>query len=166
LERLASLSENADPGVKYFSGTATWHTNFQAPAGLFGQGRALRLDLGGVQVIAEVILNGNQLGVAWKPPYSVDVTKALRPGRNDLEVKVTNLWPNRLIGDEQLPEDSDRNGDGTLKFWPQWLEDGKPSPTGRVTFTTWRLWGKGDALLESGLLGPVTIVAGQIFETD
>jgi len=72
-----------------------------------------------------------------------------------------NLWPNRLIGDEQLPEDSERNPDGTLKQWPQWVLDGKPSPSGRFTFTSWRLWKKNDALLESGLIGPV-----QLWTTD
>ena len=82
---------------------------------------------------------------------------AARPGSNDLEIEVTNLWINRMIGDEQLPEDSDRNPDGTLKAWPAWLEADKPSPTGRLTFTSHRLWKKGDALVPSGLLGPVTV---------
>lgn len=164
LDRLASLSDNPDLGVKSFSGTATWHATFQAPLSLFGRGRVLRLDLGDVQVIASVKLNGKELGTLWKPPFTLDVSSALKPGQNTIEVKVTNLWPNRLIGDEQLPEDSDRNGDGTLKSWPQWLKDGKPSPTGRLTFTTWRLWGRGDTLLKSGLEGPVTITAGQLVE--
>ena len=66
---------------------------------------------------------------------------------------------NRQIGDEHLPEDSDRNANGTLKSWPQWVQEGKPSPTGRYTFTDWRLWKKDDPLVESGLLGPVTIQA-------
>ena len=65
-----------------------------------------------------------------------------------------------MIGDEQLPEDSDRNPDGTLKKWPEWLEQGKPSPTGRFTFTTWRLYKKGDPLVKSGLLGPVLLRRG------
>jgi GH25 family lysozyme M1 (1,4-beta-N-acetylmuramidase) len=64
---------------------------------------------------------------------------------------------NRMIGDEQLPEDSERNPNGTLKSWPKWLAEGKPSPTGRFTFTSWRLWQKDSPLQESGLLGPVTI---------
>jgi len=85
------------------------------------------------------------------------VTGAIRAGGNALEVEVTNLWPNRMIGDEQLPEDSDRHGNGTLKAWPQWLLDGKPSPTGRYTFTSWRLWGKDAQLQPSGLSGPVTV---------
>ena len=83
-----------------------------------------------------------------------------RDGDNALEIKVVNLWVNRMIGDEALPEDSERNADGTLKKWPQWLEEGKPSPAGRFTFTTWRLWKKGAPLLESGLIGPVTLGTG------
>ncbi|MCX6377288.1 MAG: hypothetical protein NTU88_14855 [Armatimonadetes bacterium] len=114
-----------------------------------------------MQVIAEVRLNGKRLGILWKPPFTVNVKDALRPGRNEIEVRVTNLWPNRMIGDEQLPDDSDRNPGGTLKSWPRWLSEGKPSPTGRYTFTSWRMWKKDEALLKSGLLGPVTLRAAQ-----
>ena len=85
------------------------------------------------------------------------VTKALQPGDNTLEVKVVNLWINRLIGDEHLPEDSQRNANGTLKEWPSWLNEGKPNPAGRFTFTSWRLYKKDDPLADSGLLGPVTL---------
>jgi hypothetical protein len=157
LDGLASLHEHADPGVKYFSGAATYRASFEAkppdaPA------RAI-LDLGRVEVMAEVALNGKDLGILWKPPYRVDVTGALKAGANALEVKVVNLWINRMIGDEQLPEDSDRNKNGTLKAWPDWLQEGKPSPAGRFTFTSWRLWKKDAPLVESGLLGPVTLRA-------
>jgi hypothetical protein len=117
----------------------------------------LYLDLGNVQVMARVSLNSKDLGILWKSPYRVDLTAALKAGENDLEIRVTNLWVNRLIGDEQLPEDSERNPDGTLKAWPQWVIERKPSPTGRFTFTSWRLWKKGDPLTESGMLGPVTL---------
>ena len=89
-------------------------------------------------------------------PSRVDMTGAARPGKNTLTVKVTNLWPNRLIGDEQRPADCEWNGK-ELKAWPGWLRDGKPSPTGRLTFTTWHHWTKDDSLLASGLLGPVTL---------
>jgi hypothetical protein len=92
------------------------------------------------------------------------VTETLRPGQNALEIRVTNLWPNRMVGDEALPEDSLRNEDGTLKQWPAWLNEGKPSPTGRFTFTSWRLWKKTDPLVPSGLLGPVALVVTEIRE--
>ena len=120
--------------------------------------RRLWLDLGEVQAFARVKVNGKDFGLLWKPPFLLDVTDAVSAGENRLEVGVTNLWPNRMIGDEQLPEDSLRNPDGTLKRWPDWLRQGKPSPTGRQTFTTWRLWKKSDPLLKSGLLGPVRLV--------
>lgn len=67
-------------------------------------------------------------------------------------------WGNRLIGDENWPEDSDCNPNGTLKSWPEWVQQEKPSPTGRFSFTSWRLWTKGDPLQISGLLGPVSVL--------
>lgn len=158
-DRLMSWNEHADPGVKYFSGTATYSRTLNVPREMLVKGQRLELDLGKVAVMAEVRLNGRDLGTLWKPPFSVDISGAAKAGANQLEVRVVNLWPNRMIGDEQLPEDSERNDNGTLKRWPQWLLDGKPSPTGRFTFTSWRLWKKGDALIESGLLGPVTLRA-------
>lgn len=157
LDKLISWSEQSDPGVKYFSGSATYRKAFHVPAELIAADRRLFLDLGRVQVIAELKLNGRDLGILWKPPFRADITDAVKPGANALEVKVVNLWVNRMIGDEQLPEDSARNPNGTLKEWPQWLQEGKPSPTGRYTFTSWRLWKKDSPLQESGLLGPVTL---------
>ncbi len=107
--------------------------------------------------MARVKLNGRDFNVLWKPPYRMEIDQFAKPGENKLEVEVTNLWINRMIGDENLPEDSARNPNGTLKRWPEWLLDGKSSPTGRETFTSWRLWHKGDQLQDSGLLGPVTL---------
>jgi len=159
LDRLLSWSDHPNPGVKCFSGTATYRKTLTVPAGMLSRGRRWVLDLGRVEVIACVKVNGRDLGVLWKGPFRVDVTKALRPGPNALEIRVTNLWPNRMIGDEQLPEDSARNPDGTLREWPTWLQSGKPSPTGRFTFTSWRLWPKDAPLLPSGLLGPVKLEA-------
>jgi hypothetical protein len=158
-DRLVSWSDYPDAGVKYFSGTAVYSKTVEVPASLIGGNRRLYLDFGKVAVMAEAKLNGQDLGILWKAPYRVDVTSVLRPGDNELEVKVVNLWINRLIGDEQLPEDSERKGNGTLKEWPAWLTNGQPSPTGRLTFTSWRLWKKNDALVESGLIGPVTLNA-------
>lgn len=155
-KKLISWTDSTDPGVKYFSGTAAYGKAIDIPAEMLGNGRRLYLDLGDVQVIAQVKLNGEDLGILWKPPFILDITKAARVGKNSLEVKVTNLWINRMIGDEQLPEDSDRNS-GTLRSWPAWLDEGKPSPAGRYSFTTWRLWKKNDPLVKSGLLGPVVL---------
>lgn len=157
LETLVPLNQHADAGVRYFSGTASYHCGFDVPAELLTDGRRLELDLGNVAVMAEVSLNGRPLGVLWKPPFRIVVTGALRAGRNSLEIAVANLWVNRMIGDQQLPSDAERHPNGSLKSWPQWLLDGQPSPTGRFTFTTWELWRKNDALVDSGLIGPVQL---------
>ena len=161
LDHLISWSLHSDPAVRHFSGTASYRTAFTLPAALVSQNQAFALDLGDVQVIAAVTLNGKNLGILWKSPYRVDISQAVKPGANTLQIKVTNLWINRMIGDESLPEDSLRNGDGTLQAWPQWVLDGKSSPTGRTTFTSWRLWGRDSPLQPSGLLGPVTLSAAK-----
>jgi hypothetical protein len=165
-DHLMSWSEHPGAGVKYFSGAATYRKTFEVPSERIGRDRRLILDFGQVEVMAHVRLNGKDLGTLWKPPYRLDVTDALRPGENTLEVKVVNLWVNRMIGDEQLPEDSDRNPNGTLKAWPKWLEEGKASPSGRYTFTSWRLWKKDAPLLPSGLLGPVNLRTVQCVPID
>jgi hypothetical protein len=157
LENLISWTDHPDPGVKYFSGTATYTTTFQPAAELVAPDQRLYLDLGRVAVIAQVRMNNQDLGTLWKPPFRVDVTKALQPGANTLEIKVVNLWPNRMIGDEQLPADGERLPKGTLANWPDWLVENKPNPAGRFSFTTWRLWKKDSPLQQSGLLGPVTL---------
>ena len=159
LDRLISWSRHDDPGVRFFSGTATYTTNLEIPAVALGSGRTLHLDLGQVAVLARVKVNGHDLGVVWKAPFRVEITDAVREGNNTLEVQVTNLWVNRMIGDEQLPEDCERAPDGQLKTWPKWLLEGKPSPAGRHTFATYRVWTKNAPLQDSGLLGPVMLHA-------
>ena len=159
-DKLISWSDSDDPGIKYFSGHAAYSTSFTAPftapLGLLASTSRIYLDLGNVQVMAEVILNGHNLGILWKKPYRLDVTNAMQIGENKLTVKVVNLWINRMIGDELLPEDSERNG-GTLTAWPKWVQDGQPNPHGRYTFSSWKLWNKNDKPVESGLIGPVTL---------
>jgi len=157
LGKLTSWSVHPNSGVKYFSGTATYRESFQLSPEALSAGRTIYLDLGKVAVIAHVSVNGKDLGVLWNAPFRVDATEAFRPGENLLEVRVTNLWVNRMIGDEELPEDSNRNPDGLLKSWPEWLSRGKPSPAGRHTFATYRVWRKDSPLQESGLLGPVML---------
>ncbi|MDD8026932.1 MAG: glycosyl hydrolase family 43, partial [Acidobacteriota bacterium] len=161
-DKLVSWSGHPDKGIAYYSGEATYTKTFPLAADELGGGQRIMIDLGDVQVMAEVKLNGKDLGILWKPPYRVDATAAVRAGDNALEVRVANLAINRQIGDEFLPEDSDRNPDGTLKAWPDWLLAGKPSPSGRFTFTSWRLWSKNDKLQPSGLLGPVILTAAVV----
>ena len=161
LPQLISWTVDSDSGVRYFSGTATYEKDIEIPTERLAAGRELWLDLGEVKNFAEVELNGHAFGTLWKPPFRVNITAAAKPGANKLVVKVTNLWPNRLIGDEQLPSDREWNGK-QLKAWPQWLLDGKPSPTGRFTFTTWHHYTKDSQLLDSGLIGPVTLQTAEI----
>jgi len=161
LEKLISWTDHTNDGVRYFSGTASYEKEIEVSADRLNGGRELWLDLGAVKNFAEVSLNGQNLGVLWKPPFRVNLTAAAKPGVNKLVVKVTNLWPNRLIGDEQLPPDCEWDGK-QLKAWPQWFLDGKPSPTGRLTFTTWHHWTKDSPLLESGLTGPVTLRSAEL----
>jgi len=166
LDKLSSWTEHTDPGVRYFSGTAEYQKDFEIPAALLKQGQAIVLDLGQVRQIAEVTLNGQDLGVWWKPPFAADVSRLARPGRNTLRVRVTNLWVNRLIGDEQYPDDCEWNGK-PIKAWPQWLLKGEPRPVPqRLTFTTWKHWAKDSPLVESGLLGPVVLRPAAVVSLD
>lgn len=158
-ETLQDWAAHSDDSIRFYSGTATYSTVFNLPEKR-NDGDSRRrtyLDLGRVEVIAAVKLNGHDLGILWKPPFRVDVDAALKPGANSLEIRAVNLWVNRQIGDERLPEDSDRTEKGTLTSWPAWLAEGKPSPAGRLAFTSWRLWKKDDALRPSGLIGPVSL---------
>jgi hypothetical protein len=130
---LEDWSKNAEPGIRYYSGTAIYTKSFdwQRTA---DKDKRIWLDLGQVANIAEVTVNGKPCGIAWTPPYRVDITSALRNGKNELRIEVTNTWANRLIGDHDLPEAQ------------------------RITNTIapYRLEGK--PLLQAGLLGPVTIL--------
>jgi hypothetical protein len=126
-----SWSGNADAGIRYFSGTATYKKHFDLPQNHVG--RRLILDLGEVREAAEVWLNGKKLGSAWTPPFRLDATEAVRPGRNSLTIKVANLWVNRLIGDAQ------------------------PDARRKYGFTAIRTYRADAPLRASGLLGPVFI---------
>jgi len=159
-DKLVSLSEHTDPGIRFFSGMATYRTTFEFK--IQNSKFKIFLDLGDVQVIAEVRLNGHDLGILWKPPFRVDVTDALKPGANELEVRVTSLWPNRMIGDAALPDDvpwnRERPKGAYPASWPDWLVKSTARPSGRITFCTRRnVYMKDDPLLPSGLIGPVTL---------
>jgi hypothetical protein len=132
-DQLSSWSENADAGVKYFSGTGTYTKTIQASADWFKDGAQLWIDLGDVKNLAEVTVNGRSLGIVWHAPYRVDATAALKPGANEVSIKVTNAWVNRLIGDQQ--------------------PDAK-----KYTFTTVKPYKDNSPLQPSGLLGPVVVL--------
>jgi hypothetical protein len=117
------------------------------------KGRPVYLDLGEVRNMARVWLNGKDLGVVWTAPWRVNITDALKQKGNQLTIEVVNLWPNRLIGDERLPDDGIKD-----RQWPQWLMEGKPRTSGRYTFTTYKHYTKDSPLLSSGLIGPVRIL--------
>jgi (4-O-methyl)-D-glucuronate---lignin esterase len=134
LDRLASWSTSADTGVKYFSGTGTYTRTIEAEPSWFAPGAQLWLDLGDVQNLAEVSVNGTNLGVVWKKPFRVDMTGAAKAGPNRIEVRVTNLWVNRMIGDRQ------------------------PQAPAQYTFTRPVFYKARSPLLPSGLLGPVRVL--------
>ncbi len=133
LDDLASWSTNSDPGVKYFSGTGTYTKTIDAPADWFTKGAHVWIDLGDVKNLAEVTINGKSLGAVWHTPYRVDATEALKPGANELTIKVTDAWVNRMIGDQQ------------------------PDAKVKYTFTTQKPYKATSKLQEAGLIGPVTI---------
>jgi hypothetical protein len=132
--RLVSWSERPEEGIRHYSGAGAYTTTFDAPGALLGEGVRTWLDLGEVKNLAEVRLNGKDLGVLWKPPFRVDVTGLLQAKANRLEVKVVNLWPNRMIGDETLGEAK------------------------RFTHSNMYKFTAGMPLWVSGLLGPVRVV--------
>jgi hypothetical protein len=135
-ERLASWTENPDPAIRYYSGTATYSTEFTLP-GPLDPSQPLELDLGSVREIATVRVNGRDLGILWKKPFRVALGDAAHPGRNSIEIEITNLWPNRLIGDQQLPPAKRLTRTNIAKFQADW------------------------PLKPSGLLGPVTVEASR-----
>ncbi len=135
-ERLADWTQRPEEGIKYYSGKATYHRTFDLPESTRGNKR-LYLDLGAVKNVAEVRLNGKDLGVVWTAPWRVEITSAVRTTGNELQIDIVNLWPNRLIGDAKLPSEK------------------------RLTETNVKKFKADSPLLPSGLLGPVTLQVGE-----
>jgi hypothetical protein len=153
--RLQSWTDSADDGIRFFSGIATYRKTFEVPAALAARSR-LFLHLGDLAEIAEVTLNGKRLGVVWLPPFRVEISDAVRAGRNRLEIRVANLWANRLNADSLRPA-SDR-------FTRSNLDRIQTDPTsdssyGRVPRGKTRpVYTKIPPLMRSGLFGPVRII--------
>jgi hypothetical protein len=133
LDSLMSWTDVAHAGVKYFSGTGTYTKTIQASPEWFKKGAHLWIDLGDVKNLAEVTVNGKSLGIVWHVPYRVEATNALKPGGNEVTIKVINAWVNRLIGDQQ------------------------PNATTKYTFADVKPYKANSQLLPSGLLGPVRV---------
>ena len=133
-DSLEDWTRRPEPGVKYYSGTATYTKRFDLPAGAAKPGGRLFLDLGSVRELAAVRLNGKSLGTVWAPPFRVDISDAVKTAGNLLEIEVVNFWPNRIIGDQSLPDAQ------------------------RLTRTNIRKLTAGTPLMTSGLLGPVIIL--------
>ncbi len=157
-DSLIDWSKHSNPDIRYFSGTATYKNNFELTQ---KPDSPVWLDLGNVQVIAHVRVNGKDCGIAWKPPYRLDISSAVCVGENSLEINVVNTWVNRLIGDEHLPLDSEWKDWEILERWPEWFLKNEKRPSGRFTFTSCRHYTKDSELSSSGLLGPVKLIVKQ-----
>jgi hypothetical protein len=135
--QLTDWTKRPEPGIQHFSGTATYRKSFELPASAPRTPQsALFLDLGRVRDLASVRLNGQELATLWMEPWRVDITAAVKPGVNTLEIEVANVWHNRLVGDAALPAEQQRTWPATPK---------------RLQLKT--------PLLEAGLLGPATVQA-------
>jgi hypothetical protein len=159
MPKLESLRLNANFDVSHFSGTATYLKHFHLTAKemkLLKRHRAI-LDLGHVENIAEVSVNHSDSVVIWKAPYRCDITDQLQVGENILEVKVTNVLANRLIGDEFLPEKYQYDQYGQMTELPSWYLHNQFDHRDRVFFMTWKSYKKTDPLLESGLTSKVQL---------
>lgn len=159
---LQDWTTHTDPAIRYFSGTASYHKRFNVPQAAM---RARELDLGVVNHLARLNLNGKDLGVVWTAPWSAAIPAGLLKEKdNELVIEVTNVWANRLIGDEQHPDDCEwtpgpRGNGRFIKRFPDWFVKKQPRPsTGRIGFTTWNYFTKDSKLVPSGLLGPVRLM--------
>ena len=133
---LISWSEAPDQGIRYFSGTATYHKSFRFdPKDTVGYDRVI-LDLGNLSEVAEVWLNSQPLGITWSEPYTFEITDGLKKGENTLKIEVANTWSNRLVGDAATGEKFTETNIATAYRDTPWKEA---------------------SLLESGLMGPVTL---------
>jgi hypothetical protein len=131
-KELIDWSKHSLQAIKHYSGTAEYTNTFELTKDIIN-GDKLYVDLGSVSVTARIVLNGKDLGVVWRKPFQVDISEAVKSGKNELKVEVVNLWPNRLIGDDNLPQNE------------------------RKTFTNIQVHKATTTLFSSGLIGPVTI---------
>ncbi len=162
--KLVSWTERTEKGIRFYSGIAKYEREATIPAAMLKPGSKIVLDLGAVKNLARITINGTTFPELWKPPFTCDITTAVKPGANKIALEVANVWANRLVGDEQEPADISWST-GTkgnivvpLAEFPEWLIKGTARPSaGRRTFSTWNYIKKEQPLLPSGLLGPVIL---------
>jgi len=160
-ESLIDWKDSELDGIKHFSGTAHYKKTFVIKPTELKKNGPIYLDLGDVQQIAEVSINGESLATLWKPPFAIDIRDAVKAGTNTLQIEVTNTWVNRLIGDEALPDTSGYKMTGDTV---PWINNNEPPPESeRITFTGYNFFAKEETnvLQTSGLLGPVRLVTTQ-----
>jgi len=144
---LIDWGKHADEGIRHFSGTATYRKTFDVTA---EQAKShARLELGTVAALAQVRLNGKDLGIIWTAPWQVELTGVLKPGKNELEIEVTNAWANRLVGDAALPPEK-RITMSNMAF-----------EKGKRTLKAFQGFASEDQLQPSGLQGPVRVVLSE-----
>jgi hypothetical protein len=152
-KHLISWDKSNESDIKYFSGTAVYTKTFECKD--VTPLKSMILDLGEVEIMARIKLNGSDLGTLWKPPYSVDITSFIKQGANNLEIEVTNLWVNRLIGDEIIYENESEAGIPPARA--KGSIEKVPTDKPRRTFVTYKHWNKDSKLVPSGLIGPAII---------
>lgn len=171
LPALADFSLQPDTELRYFAGTATYRKTIPVEAEALGKGKRIMLDLGELNDIAELRVNGQEAGVLWHPPYQADITPWMKAGENEIAIAVTTNWANRLIGDEQYPADFEWGQDRgeklgrAMKAYPEWFILNQPRPSkDRKTFSIWYYHRKDSPLQPAGLLGPVRVVRQDVEE--
>ncbi len=160
-----------DDDVKYFSGSAVYSCEFEVPRAPLEKSDAVLISLGEVYEMAHVKINGQDAGVLWTHPYGAEAKKFLKPGKNTLEISVTNTWFNRMVGDERFAQDLEYDlsgptyNSGKLAEFPAWWGNaGAEKLRPRKTFTTWKIFDGKEDLEKSGLLGPVQLLFGAASE--
>ncbi|WP_298468895.1 glycosyl hydrolase [uncultured Erythrobacter sp.] len=165
---LFDWSNSQDPEISHFSGKATYRSSFEVTAGALEGSSGFALDLGQVETVATVRVNNQEIGTVWTAPYAIDISSAVRAGRNTVEIEVANLWVNRLIADAALPDTSGYVPEDNIGYRPEenlpkrnmveWYSSNQPPPPGpRRTFATHYFQKPDDPLIASGLIGPVTV---------
>jgi hypothetical protein len=155
-DKLMDWKDHSLEQVKYYSGTATYTSKLNIGEEYFGENKQLELNLGEVSVAAKVFVNGEELSVLWKSPFTIDISKAAKEGENELRIEVTNTWTNRLIGDENYPNET--GYDIKMDTMPDWYTNNEAPNLGqRKAFCAYPFYKQGDSLESSGLIGPVQI---------